>query len=157
MIERTVAAKKLRPVARPSDLLAGEVCEGNTMPELGPPGVAREYRSGLRIDLGGSHELCAFSYLPRQDGGSNGTIKNYEFAVSANGNDWTTVTSGVLVSSAANLSERTVIFGRTTGRYIRLKAFNEVNGGPWTTAAEIRVKGAVIGVNHPPVATLRGR
>jgi F5/8 type C domain len=36
----------------------------------------------IRIDLGGFHDICGFSYLPRQDvgaGDENGMIKDYEF------------------------------------------------------------------------------
>jgi hypothetical protein len=109
----------------------------------------------IRIDTGSTRTLCGFNYLPRQDGGANGTIKDYEFAVSVNGTSWTTVASGVLVSSASNLSERSVPFTPTPGRYIRLRALSAVNGGIWTTAAEIKVKGSSApAAPQPPVATI---
>ena len=52
MIERAVAAEELGPVAGPGDLPSGEVGERDAVAELGAPGIAREHRSGLGIDLG---------------------------------------------------------------------------------------------------------
>jgi hypothetical protein len=94
----------------------------------------------IEIDLGATRTLCGFSYLPRQDGGVNGTIKGYEFAVSLDGSTWTTVASGELVPDAGNLSERTVPFAATQARHVRLRSLSAVNNGPWASAAEIRVK-----------------
>jgi galactose oxidase len=109
----------------------------------------------IGIDLGAPHTLCGFSYLPRQDGGVNGTIRDYEFAVSANGVDWTTVASGVLVPSGSNLSERSVSFAATPGRYVRLRSLSAVNNGVWASAAEIRVKGSTAPSGpQPPLASI---
>jgi alpha-glucosidase len=49
------------------------------------------------IDLGSAQTLTGFRYLPRQDGGSNGRIAQYELYLSANGVDWgDAVASGTL-------------------------------------------------------------
>src|SRR5215831_17955369 len=42
----------------------------------------------LVLDLGGSYQVDGFRYLPRQDGGINGTIAGYEFYVSPDGTTW---------------------------------------------------------------------
>ena len=93
----------------------------------------------IQINLGGIYDINGFRYLPRQDGGINGTIKQYEFYVSLDGIDWgSPVASGTF---AANATEKEVLFPTTTGRFIRLRALSEVNNNRWTSAAEINVLG----------------
>jgi hypothetical protein len=93
------------------------------------------------IDVGDERTLCGFGYLPRQDGGTNGMIRGYDLALSSDGIDWTVVASGELVTNPANRAERSVTFAPHTGRYVRLRALSEVNGQPWTSAAELRLDG----------------
>ncbi|MGG1344390.1 M6 family metalloprotease domain-containing protein [Bacillus toyonensis] len=93
----------------------------------------------IQIDLGASYNLSKFSYLPRQDGQINGTIKDYEFYVSGDGVNWGTAVSIGAFANNTNLKE--VSFANKTGRYIRLRALSEVNNNPWTSAAEINVFG----------------
>jgi hypothetical protein len=93
----------------------------------------------LVLDLGDSYQVDGFRYLPRQDGGVNGTMAGYEFYVSPDGTTWgSAVATGTL---AADLSEKTVGFTAKTGRYVRLVAVSEMNGNPWTSAAELNVFG----------------
>ena len=95
----------------------------------------------LVLDLGGQYQVDGFRYLPRQDGDSNGTIAGYQFYVSADGTTWgTAVAAGTL---AANTSEKTVRFTAKTGRYVRLVALSEINGKPWTSAAELNIFGTI--------------
>jgi F5/8 type C domain/Protein of unknown function (DUF4038)/Domain of unknown function (DUF5060) len=113
-----------------------------------PPSGIRNGPSGppplphtLVLDLGGQYQVGGFRYLPRQDGGSNGTIAGYEFYVSSDGTTWgSAVATGTL---AANTSEKTVGFTAKTGRYVRLVAVSEINGQPWTSAAELNVFGTI--------------
>ncbi|WP_430748758.1 M6 family metalloprotease domain-containing protein [Bacillus cereus] len=95
----------------------------------------------IQIDLGATYNLSKFSYLPRQDGQINGTIKDYEFYVSSDGVNWGTAVSIGAFANNANLKE--VSFANKTGRYIKLRALSEVNNNPWTSAAEINVFGVV--------------
>ena len=89
------------------------------------------------IDLGASYDVSGFSYLPRQDGSVNGTIADYEFYVSSSPEDWgTPVQTGTFANNAL-LKE--VNFPSKSGKYIRLLALSEVNGGPWTSMAELNV------------------
>jgi alpha-glucosidase len=89
----------------------------------------------IQIDMGTAHAVNALSYLPRQDTGVNGGIANYEVYVSTDGTAWgAAVATGTFDLSK---SEKLVRFPVKTGRYLRLRALTEINGGPWTSAAEI--------------------
>ena len=91
----------------------------------------------IQIDLGATYSIDGFRYLPRQDPDQNGTIRNYEFYVSVDGFTWgSPVASGTFANTKA---EKEVLFAAKTGRYVRLRALSEVNGNPWTSAAEINV------------------
>jgi F5/8 type C domain/Fibronectin type III domain/Divergent InlB B-repeat domain len=93
----------------------------------------------IQINLGKSYSIDSFSYLPRQDGGINGTIGNYEFYISSDGVNWgTPVATGTF---ANNTLLKQVALTAKSGQYIRLRALSEVNGGPWTSVAEINVTG----------------
>ena len=50
--ERAVAAEELDAIAAPRELSPGEIEERDALAEARPPGVAREQRAALRIDLG---------------------------------------------------------------------------------------------------------
>src|SRR3989442_1455261 len=95
----------------------------------------------LVLDLGGQYQVDGFRYLPRQDGSLNGTIAGYQFYVSPDGTTWSTAAAAGTL--AANTSEKTVRFTAKTGRYVRLVAVSEINGQPWTSAAELNVFGTV--------------
>ena len=89
------------------------------------------------IELDPPMPIKGFSYLPRQDGNDHGTIKDYEFSVSQDGRDFgTPVKKGTFEDGPAR---KTVNFEARPARYIKLKALSEVNGGAWTSAAEIEV------------------
>ncbi|MGY0230559.1 phosphocholine-specific phospholipase C [Longispora urticae] len=89
----------------------------------------------LQLDLGSSRTVTGLTYLPRQDGGANGRIGQYEVATSANGSTWTVVGTGTF---ADNATAKTVTLTSGTARYVRLRALTEAGGrGPWTSAAEI--------------------
>jgi hypothetical protein len=89
--------------------------------------------------LGSGYTVGGFTYLPRQDGMLNGTVAKYSFYVSTDGVNWgNPVASGTF---GKNAKKKQVIFAGRTGRYVRLVAQSEINGNPWTSAAEIRVLG----------------
>jgi len=106
----------------------------------------------IQINLGASHSLTAFQYLPRQDGSSCGWINQYEFYVSTDGVNWGTPVAsgnfnyGNLIAQCPGPGAGVppalqIAFPETTGRYVRLRAVSEINGNPWTSAAEIDVLG----------------
>jgi hypothetical protein len=91
----------------------------------------------IQINLGAVYNVSGFKYLPRQDGGANGRIKQWEFYVSTDGTNWgSAVATGTFVNNA---TEKEVSFAQKTGQYVRLRALSEVNNNPWSSMAEITV------------------
>ena len=92
----------------------------------------------VQIDLGQIYSVSGFRYLPRQDISENGMIKDYEFYVSNDINDW-----GQPVSIGAfplDKNEHEVLFTLKNGRYIRLVALSEFRlDGNVTSVAELNV------------------
>lgn len=89
------------------------------------------------IELVPPSAIKGITYLPRQDGGVNGTIKDYEVYA---GNDAENLGQPVAKGSFDEGQElKTVTFAPVTCRYIKLKAISEANGEAWTSAAEIGV------------------
>jgi trimeric autotransporter adhesin len=101
-------------------------------------GTADPYPHELQIDLGASYSIVKFKYMPRQDGSANGRVKDYEIYISSNSNNWgTAVATGTFANDG---TEKIVSFpAAVSGRYLRFRALNEVNGNPWATAAEINL------------------
>lgn len=94
----------------------------------------------LQIDLGKSYLISKISCVPRQIG-VNGRIKDYEIYISNDRHSWGNyVKKGAFEDSFA---PQTVSINPKTGRYLRLKALSEQNGGIWTSLAEIRVTGCI--------------
>lgn len=94
----------------------------------------------ITIDMGTSHRIGGFTYLPRQDGNLNGTAENYRFETSADGTNWTTnIESGTFANIRNNPGLQIVNFAPTDARYFRFTALREINGSGWTSAAEISV------------------
>lgn len=90
------------------------------------------------VDLGQDETLDGFSYLARQDGGVNGRVKDFEFYLSEDPNNWTApVLKGTLQNS---MNEQRLLFEHPVkGRYFRFRALSEVNGNIWTSIAELGV------------------
>ena len=109
----------------------------------------------IQIDLGASYNINGFQYLPRQDQYFNGDIRNYEFYVSTDGVNWgTPASSGTLITNSADHSLKQVTFAGVNGRYVRFRALSEVNGGPWTSVAELYVLGSAVAAGGPQVAAV---
>jgi hypothetical protein len=102
----------------------------------------------ISINLGASYNVSGFTYLPRQDGCSNGWISQYQFYVSTDGVNWgspaasgsfnygnaTTGCPGASAPPAVRVS-----FAAATGRYVKMVALTEISGNAYVTAAEINV------------------
>lgn len=94
----------------------------------------------LTVDMGASHRIAGFTYLPRQDGNPNGTVDRYRFETSADGTNWTTnIVSGRFANIQNNPSLQEVSFAPVNARLFRFTALREINGSGWTSAAEISV------------------
>ena len=93
----------------------------------------------LLIDLGGEYEISAFAYLPRK-GGSNGTIGNYEFYVTATDKDKEKGKPAARGGFKNRASENIVTLKTPVkGRHVRLRALSEVSGQAYTSVAELRI------------------
>lgn len=101
----------------------------------------------LVLNIGASYQVDRFRYLPRQDGGINGTIAGYELYVSTDGVTWgSAVATGTF---AANTLEKIVNFQAKIGQYVKLISVSEINGLPFTSAAEFGVFGISTLINTP--------
>ena len=89
------------------------------------------------IQLTPATTIKGFTYLPRQDDSENGMIKDYEFYVSNDGQEFGQPVAKGAFDGGKDL--KTVTFAAKSCRYIKLKALSELNGGAWTSAAEIGV------------------
>jgi hypothetical protein len=90
----------------------------------------------IQLDLGAEYIVGALKYLPRQDQ-SNGRIAEYEIYVSLDDTDWgEPVAIGTWSNSPVS---QVAIFPAKGGRYVRLRALSEVNGGPRTSIAELNI------------------
>ncbi len=89
------------------------------------------------IELSRAASIKGFTYLPRQSDEVNGTIKDYEFYVSEDGKEFgAAVKKGTF---ADGKQRQTITFDPRKGGFVKLKALSEINGQPWTSAAEIGV------------------
>jgi alpha-L-fucosidase len=94
----------------------------------------------ITIDMGTSHRIGGFTYLPRQDSSLNGTVLQYRFETSMDGVNWiTNVKSGTFSNIQNNPSIQKVTFDPVDARYFRFTALREIWSNGWTSAAEISV------------------
>jgi len=94
----------------------------------------------ITIDMGTSHRINGFTYLPRQDGNPNGIVERYRFEMSTDGVTWVTqVASGTFGNIRNNPSLQEVRFTPVNARFFRFTALQEINNNGWTSAAEISV------------------
>ncbi|MDH5325894.1 MAG: discoidin domain-containing protein [Gammaproteobacteria bacterium] len=102
-------------------------------------GASPSHPHNIDIFLGGQFLIDGFVYTPRQDGGENGRIADYELYISLDGVNWgAPVISGTF---ANNDLPKEINFVTTEGQYVRFMSLSEVNGNPWAVAAEINVLG----------------
>jgi galactose oxidase len=93
----------------------------------------------ITIDMNGLNVLDGITYLPRQDGNSNGNIGEHQIFTSVDGETFTLVAYGTWLDDG---TEKSADFEPIPARYIRIVALTEaVNRGPWTSAAEINAYG----------------
>lgn len=100
-------------------------------------GNSPELPHEIILELVPSTVIRGFGYLPRQDKSDHGTIKDYEFYASDDG-----ISFGQPVKKGTfdpGKGEKVETFDPIKCRFIKLKAISEINGLPWTSAAEIRV------------------
>lgn len=93
----------------------------------------------LVVDMSKIYEVTAFTYLARQDGNSNGMVKQYEVYLSLDGKTWgTAVATGEFKNTTALQTAK--LSKATAGRYLKFVAKSEINGNAWTSAAEVGIE-----------------
>ena len=92
----------------------------------------------ITIDMKTPYNIQGLTYLPRQDGQSNGNIGQHEVYLSLNGNNFgSPVAFGTWLDDD---SLKVSAFETRSARYVRLVALSEAGGrGPWASAAEITI------------------
>ena len=100
---------------------------------------ALQHPHEIVIDLGKRYTVRGFRYLARQDGGWNGALKECEFYVSTSSDDFGEPAIKTVFGKSREPQE--VSIEPQEGRWIRMRALSEVNGGPWASVAELGVVG----------------
>ncbi|MPZ95115.1 MAG: DUF4091 domain-containing protein, partial [Propionibacteriales bacterium] len=92
------------------------------------------------LDLGAERPVHALTYLPRQTGGLNGGVKDYEVYVGNDPDSWgEPVATGVFAGGRA---EQRADFPAVSGRYLRFVILSEQSGQPFASGAELTPLGA---------------
>jgi len=92
--------------------------------------------------------INGFTYLPRQDGNSNGNIGQHTIEVSLDKVTWTLVANATYDDDD---SLKETGFPSVQTRYIRITGITEAgNRGPWSSAAEFNI-------NLAPTSTTLGQ
>jgi beta-galactosidase len=91
----------------------------------------------IEIDLGKDRLFSGITYMPRQDGNSNGRVAKYSVETSADGTNWTPQAQGVFPDSdeiqSVNFKEP------VKARYFRFSALSEVHGQDYASVAELDI------------------
>lgn len=105
----------------------------------------------LIVDMVKTYQVTSFTYLARQDGNQNGMVKKFEVYLSTDGKTWgSPVATGELKNTTGMQVVKLNV--PTAGRYLKLVALSEINGNPWTSAAEIGIEAAadITSINKIP-------
>ena len=97
-----------------------------------------KYPHWVDFDCGETKLIKGFTYLPRQDGSSNGNIKGYKVQLSADGKNWgEPVCEGEFENSS---KEKKVMLPKPQrARYLRFTALSSQNGADFASGAEFNV------------------
>ena len=91
------------------------------------------------IDMSKIYKVTAVTYLARQDGNSNGMVKEYEVYLSLDGKTWgTAAVKGEFKNTTALQVAK--CSKPVAARYMKFVAKSEINGKAWTSAAEIGIE-----------------
>ena len=97
-----------------------------------------KYPHTVDFDCGEMKTIKGFTYLPRQDGSANGTIKGYRIQLSQDGKTWSDgVAEGEFERGAA--LKRITFAKPARARYVRFTALSSQNGLDFASGAEMGV------------------
>ncbi|MBK3517968.1 glycoside hydrolase family 2 TIM barrel-domain containing protein, partial [Carboxylicivirga marina] len=97
-----------------------------------------QYPHWVDFDCGEAKSIKGFTYLPRQDGGRNGNIKDYTIHVSLDGKNWREPVHRGQFSSD-NKEKRILIDKPVKARFIRFTGISSQNGQDFAGGAEFSV------------------
>lgn len=117
---------------------AGKIIDGNphTLWHTEWSQKTKKHPHEVVMDLGEEYIIAGLKLLPRQDGGTNGAIKDFEIFISQDGLSWKSVKKDTLeFPTKLNI----VRFDREEkSRFIKLVAYSSFSG-PWTSLAEFDI------------------
>jgi arylsulfatase A-like enzyme len=91
------------------------------------------------IDLGKRYTISGFRYLARQDVGWNGAVKDCEFYLATDLENWGQPIAKTTFKKIKQAQQ--VDCEATEGRYVRIRVLSEVNAGPWASISELGIIG----------------
>ena len=133
----TASADSNQPGNEPQKVLDGD---NNSIwhTQFNPSNTAQPHQ--ITIDMKTARFVNGLTYLPRQDGNSNGNIGQHKIYCSVDG---TNFGDPLVIGTYRNDNLlKTSVFRASNCRYVRLTTQSEVNGNPWASAAEINILSA---------------
>lgn len=98
-----------------------------------------EHPHELVLDLGRSRKVLGIRYLARQDGSWNGTFGRTQLWVGETTDDLSGSPHAEQVLQKIRSEQSIALPQPVTGRYLKILVLDEVQGGPWASAADIGV------------------
>ncbi len=96
--------------------------------------------NSIVVDMGRVHKLRGFTYLPRQDGASDGVVDLFRFETSLDGANWTVnIDSGRFGNIRNNPILQEVTFTPLEARYFRFSSIKDIDGAGRMSIAEVSV------------------
>ena len=90
------------------------------------------------VDMKSEQTINGFSYLPRQDGTTEGMTSRYRLEVSTDGNTWKNVSEGEFGNLRANPVEQIISFEPVRARYVRFFSTAALDGNS-SSVAEMKI------------------
>lgn len=97
-----------------------------------------QYPHWVDFDAGEEKLVKGFTYLPRQDGGTNGNIKDYTLHLSLDGKNWGEPVAKGRFKKGKDI-QRVMFDSPVKARYIRFTGLNSQNGADFAGGAEFTV------------------
>lgn len=97
-----------------------------------------QYPHWVDFDAGEEKLVKGFTYLPRQDGGTNGNIKDYTLHLSLDGKNWGEPVAKGRFKRGKDI-QRVMLDTPVKARYIRFTGLNSQNGADFAGGAEFTV------------------
>jgi alpha-L-fucosidase len=102
--------------------------------------VVAKFPQDISIDMGKVQVIKAFTYLPRQDKKTDGTVDRYAFYTSEDGTNWVKAAEGEFANIRANPLEQVVSLDHPlSARYIKFSVL-QVVAGNGAVVAEVGVR-----------------